>query len=172
MRFGESKTQYVPRAVRKESVQEVGLSEEQVKAIILAQLEAQEPQLQEMTPKVVEAVEKVIEKTEVVKEVSVITKDNRARQYCKAIRSKLEASSHKLAIVSDVQDIQNKQIEDLQELTFKLQTKLAELEKREAAIEAVIPEEIQEVKEVKVPVLLYVGVGVSLVLSVLSLLLK
>ena len=151
-----------------------GLTQEQVELILAPLAEElkklkEEPKPQSMSVPQLQVLEqKVVERTE----VSVITKDSRARQYSKALRSKLAATAHRLSVVSSIQDSQVIDIENLQKLVSKLQEKQVELEKREAAIEAIIPEENQEVTKTKGNGLLYLGVTAAILLSLLSLIIK
>lgn len=107
----------------------------------------------------------------VVKEVSVITKDNRSRKYTKLVNEKLKRMVIHGKALSEQHEEQDMQIRNLLEIVSKLRSDLDKLDSREKALEAQIPEEIQEVTQ-KSPTLLYLGVAASILMSLASLILK
>lgn len=173
-----SRTQKVgPAPLKTESVIQ-GLTEAQVLELLTKHMPIPEPKsdiqanllpsfatLPYLEPKT----ETVIKHTEIVKEVSKL--DKRARQHTKALKGRLDALSHKVAVEAEATSGHNIDIEALQQHCAKLESKLYELEQRETVLEAQIPEQPQEVKAVA-PGLIYLGLSASILLSVLSLILR
>lgn len=134
----------------------------------LGKIEAEAPLASLELPEI-RIVEKTIEKVETRTEVSVITKDKRARKHSLLVKEQLDILSHKLKVSDSLHDGHTIEIQDLQQYVLRLEAKLYELEMREKALEAQIPEEKQEVK---VPGLVYLGVTAAILLSILGLILK
>lgn len=119
--------------------------------------------------------QKVIEKTEVVKEltkeVSVITKDKRSRLHTKLVSKKLNSHQMHIRALNDQIEAQDLEIINLKDLAHKLHSDFDKLDNKQKDLEALIPEEKQEVTQPTFK-LVYVTVGISFLFSVLGLILK
>lgn len=136
---------------------------------LAALVESRTAQTEVVTPTTI--VEKTVEKVETRTEVSVITKDKRARQYTKAVRELVNRKAIILNAVARIQDTHAEEIKALQQLVAKQEARISDIDSREKAIEAAIPEENQVVKQ-ETPTMLYLAVGASLLMSLVSLIIK